>query len=178
MDEDSKLVQRFKSKDFTAFDEIFSRFYKPIFYYIYKMTYNTDIAEDITQDTFVKVYKALSNMDDSLKLSAWIYRIAHNACVDYLRKNKVSFELIDNIKEACSEVNEPEQGFINKELQLRIIKVMKRINSRYRSVLVMRDYNNLSYNEIACILKCSESAVKSLIHRARQEFQKVFAEVD
>ncbi len=178
MEEDIKLVSRFKNKDMAAYDEIFSKYYKPVSYYIFKMVYNKEIAEDITQDTFIKVYKALGNVDDNVRLSSWIYRIAHNACIDYIRKNKSTLELLDNAKEICDLNRGPEQQFMNKELHDKIVRVMGKINSRYRSVLILRDYNDLSYKDISIVLKCSESAIKSLIHRARLEFQKVFEAVD
>lgn len=177
VEEDIKLVKRFKDKDQTAFDIIFSKYYKQIYYFLYKMVYSTEVAEDIAQDTFIKVFKNLRGVDEKIKLSSWIYKIAHNTCIDYLRKNKVSFELIDNIKYEDIKENEPENNYMNKELHNRIIKVMLKLSRKYRTVLVLRDYNKLSYREISIILGCSESAVKSLIHRARQEFQKVFQEV-
>ncbi len=178
MSEEIRLVSRFKNKDMGAFDEIFTRFYKPIYYYVFKMVYSTETAEDIAQDTFIKVYKNLANIDEQIKLSSWIYKIAHNSCIDYLRKNKISFELIDNISYTDKEENEPENKYLNKELYSKIRAAMLKINSKYRAVLILRDYNGLSYKEISVILGCSEAAVKSLIHRARQDFQKIYKGVD
>jgi RNA polymerase sigma-70 factor (ECF subfamily) len=176
------LVKRFKSKDLKAFDEIFSAYYKPIYYFIYKMVHNTDTAEDITQDTFVKVYKGLSKAADDIKLSPWIYRIAHNACIDYLRKHKASLELIDNVnyEEDAQESkgsDNPEVSYLNIELRNKINKTMMKLNNRYKTVLILRDYNDLPYKDIGQILGLTEAAVKSLIHRARLEFQKIFKEL-
>lgn len=176
------LVRRFKGKDLQAFDEIFTIYYKPIYFFIYKMVYNVDTAEDITQDTFVKVFKGLSKVETDIKLSPWIYRIAHNACIDHIRKHKITFELLDNvnyendIKDIKGDDN-PEVNYINIELRDKINKVMMRLNNRYKTVLILRDYNDLSYKNIAEILGLSEAGIKSLIHRARQEFQKIFKEM-
>jgi RNA polymerase sigma-70 factor (ECF subfamily) len=178
MCEDEKLIARFKSRDISAFDEIFSKYYKPIYYYVYKMLYNSEVAEDITQDTLIKVYKNLSSVDETIKFSSWIYKIAHNSCIDYIRKNKINFELIDNVKYLDKEENEPENKYLNKEMHNKIKKVMLKIGSKYRAILILRDYNDLSYKEISVILGCSESAVKSLIYRARQEFQRTYKGVD
>lgn len=179
--DDSLLVKRFKSKDMEAFDQIFNKYHKSIFYYIYKMAFNTEVAEDITQDTFVKVYKHLSKADDDIKLSTWIYKIAYHTFIDYTRKNKVTFELIDNVEYEnpafTSNQDNPEATYLNVELRNKINKTMQKLNSRYKSVLTLREYNNLSYKEIAAILDLSETAVKSLIHRARLEFQKIFKEL-
>lgn len=176
------LVKRFKNKDLKAFDDIFSRYYKPIYYFICKMVHDKDTAEDITQDCFVKVFKGLSKVDDNIKLSPWIYRIAHNACIDYIRKHKSSFELIDNVdyEEDFQDVggeDNPEANYLNVELRNKIDKTMKKLNSRYKTIIILRDYNDMSYKDIGQILGLSESAVKSLIHRARLEFQKIFKEL-
>lgn len=176
------LVKRFKAKDLKAFDEIFTIYYKPIYFFIYKMVYNSDTAEDITQDTFVKVFKGLSKVENDIKLSPWIYRIAHNACIDHIRKHKITFELLDNVayendmKDIKGDDN-PEVNYLNIELRDKINKVMMRLNNRYKTVLILRDYNDLSYKDIAEILSLSEASIKSLIHRARLEFQKIFKEM-
>lgn len=183
MIEDDILVKRFKGKDLKAFDEIFNKYYKPIYYFIYKMVHNTDNAEDITQDTFVKVYKGLPKAADNIKLSPWIYRIAHNACIDYIRKHKASFELIENINyeddsQDGSDADNPEASYLNIELRKKINITLMKLNSRYKTVLILRDYNDFSYKEIGQILGLTEAAVKSLIHRARLEFQKIFKELN
>ncbi|OGO77734.1 MAG: hypothetical protein A2Y23_02210 [Clostridiales bacterium GWB2_37_7] len=165
-----------------AFDEIFAKYHKPIYYYIYKMVSSCEAAEDITQDTFVKVYKNLGKVDDSINLSPWIYKIAHNTFIDYTRKNKVRFEPLDNINYESHlldniKADNPETSYINMELRNKINRTMMKLNSRYKSVLILRDYNNLSYKEVGMILELKETAVKSLIHRARLEFQKIFKEL-
>jgi RNA polymerase sigma-70 factor (ECF subfamily) len=182
LSEDYELIKRFKNKDLKAFDEIFTRFHKPIYFFVYKMVHNTDTAEDIIQDTFVKVYKGLSKADDNIRLSPWIYRIAHNACVDYIRKHKTSYELLDNVnyeEEAQDSRGEdnPETNYLNIELRNKINKTMSKLNNRYKTILILRDYNDLPYKDIGQILGLSEAAVKSLIHRARLEFQKTFKEL-
>lgn len=183
MFEDDVLVKHFKSRDLKAFDDIFSKYYKPIYYFIYKMVHNTDTAEDITQETFVKVYKGLSKVEDNIKLSPWIYRIAHNACIDYIRKHKASFELIDNVNyeediQDRRSSDDPEANYLNAELRNKINMTMMKLNSRYKTVLILRDYNDLAYKDIGQILGLTEAAVKSLIHRARLEFQKIFKELN
>ncbi|MDF2840992.1 MAG: polymerase subunit sigma-24 [Clostridia bacterium] len=182
MDQDRQIIKRFKSKDRESFDEIFEKYYKPIYYFIYKMAYNSEAAEDITQDTFVKVYKNLDKVEDDIKLSPWIYKIAHNTFIDYTRKHKISYELIDNISYESELLNNnvsdnPEANYMNVDLKNKINRTMVKLNNRYKSVLILRDYNNLSYKEVALILNLTETAVKSLIHRARLEFQKIFKEL-
>ena len=182
MEDDCLLVKRFKSKDLKAFDEIFSKYYKLIYYYIYKMVFSYEAAEDITQDTFVKVFKSLGRAEENSKLSPWIYKIAHNTFIDYTRKNKVSMEFLDNVNYEnqlidSNDLENPEANYVNLELRDKINRTMFKLNSKYKSAIILRDYNNLSYKEIALILDLSETAVKSLIHRARLEFQKIYKEL-
>ncbi len=183
MEDEALLIKKFKSKDLAAFDMIFAKYYKPIYYFVFKMIHNAEVAEDITQDTFVKVYKNLTKVDESLKFSPWIYKIAYNTFVDYKRKHKVSFELLDNIhyentNQDTHHENNPEESMLNKELREKINRAFGKLNTRYRTALILRDYNKLSYKEVADVLELSEAAVKSLIHRARLEFQKIFKELE
>ena len=183
MEDELLLIRRFKNKDLTAFDILFSRYHKPIYYFIYKMIHNAEAAEDITQDTFVKVYKGLLRVEDNIKLSPWVYKIAYNAFVDYTRKNKICLELLDNMNyEDAGPDNKhesnPEASYLNKELRDKINRTIDRLNTRHKTALILRDYNNLSYKEVALVLELSETAVKSLIHRARLEFQKIFKELE
>jgi RNA polymerase sigma-70 factor (ECF subfamily) len=181
LDQDSLLVKRFKAKDLKAFDEIFALYNKQIYYYIYKLTSCSSTAEDITQDTFVKVYKGLSNTKEDIKLAPWIYRIAYNTFIDYTRRNKIKLEYLDGLdyddSQFKSSSGNPEESYMNTELRSKINKTMNKLNYRYKSILILRDYNNLSYKEIALVMDLTEAAVKSLIHRARLEFQRIFKEL-
>lgn len=183
MENDSILISRFKGKDLSAFDLLFSKYNRPIYFFIYKMVHNKEAAEDITQDTFVKVFKNLEKVEADIKLSPWIYKIAYNTFIDYTRKNRGNLELIDNLdydNEAQDNGNQsnPESNYLNKELRNKINKTMKMLSNRYKTVLILRDYNSLSYKEVGQVLELSETAVKSLIHRARLEFQKIFKELE
>lgn len=183
MQDDNILVSRFQNKDFKAFDEIFNKYYKPIYYFVFKMLHNSQSAEDVAQDTFVKVFKGLGRVPLEIKLSPWIYKIAYNTCIDYTRKSKNNLEYMENIDyntelQDDKREDNPEEHFSNKELSLKIQKTMHKLSARYKSVILLRDYNDLSYKEIAVVLELSETAVKSLIHRARLEFQRIFKEMD
>ncbi|KUO71420.1 MAG: hypothetical protein APF77_13475 [Clostridia bacterium BRH_c25] len=173
---ETELVRHFKNGDTDAFDVIYISYYKPVYYYINKLVNDKALADDLTQETLIKVLAGLKDADEEKKLSPWIYRIAHNTCVDYLRKNRVSFELIDNINYYDTEGNSPEYHFLNREKQDKIKEALLRISRKYQRALLLRDYKNLSYREIASLLKLNEATVKTLIHRARQQFQKEYAE--
>lgn len=176
MIEETKLIRLFKNGDSDVFNEIYASYYKPVYNYLYKLTRDKALAEDLTQDTLIKVLGNLKDADESRKLLPWIFRIAHNTCIDYYRKNRVSFELIDDIACKESEANCPEYIYLNKEKYYEIKKVLLMINQKYRTALLLRVFQNLSYREIASRLKLNEASVKTLIHRGRQQFRKIYAE--
>lgn len=174
---EAELVRHFKNGDTDAFDAIYASYYKPVYYYINRLVNDKTLADDLTQETLIKVLGGLKDADEEKNLSPWVFRIAHNTCVDYHRKNRVNFELIDNINCYDTESNSPEYSLLNREKQEMIKKAFNSIKKKYKTPLLLRDFRNLSYKEIASVLELSESTVKTLISRARQQFQKAYAEV-
>lgn len=177
MIEDALLVRLFKSGAPDAFDAIYGYYYRPVYNYINKMLKDEAQSDDLTQETLIKVFGGLKDVDENKRLSSWIFRIAHNTCVDYHRKNRVSFELIDNIDYQDMEDSCPENILLNKERQHKIKEALSAISRRYRRALLLRVFQDLSYREIAYKLKMNESTVKTLIYRGRQQFQKKYGEV-
>lgn len=175
--QEAELVKRFKNGDTDAFEAIYERYYQQIYYYIDKMLNDKSLADDLTQETLIKVLGGLKDADEEKNLSPWIFKIAHNTCVDYFRKSRFNFELIDNINCYEAEANSPEYHLLNKEKQNKIKEVLLRITGKYQKALLLRDFNDISYREIASLLMLNESTVKTLIRRARQQFQKAYAEV-
>ncbi len=92
--------------------------------------------------------------------------------MEFLDNVNYENQLIDS-----NDLENPEANYVNLELRDKINRTMFKLNSKYKSAIILRDYNNLSYKEIALILDLSETAVKSLIHRARLEFQKIYKEL-
>lgn len=177
MIEDAVLVKLFKDGISDAFNEIYIQYYKSVYNYINKMMKDTALADDLTQETLIKVLGGLMDADEKRSLSPWIFRIAHNTCVDYHRKNRASYELIEDIGYNGLAGSSPEHILLNKEKQLKVREALSMIGQKYRTVLLLRACKDLSYREIAVQLNINESTVKTLIHRGRQQLQKVYAEV-
>lgn len=159
-----------------AFEDIYSGYYKPVYGYISRLVRNSTLAEDLTQEAFIKVLGGLMDVDGNKKLSPWIFRIAHNTCVDYLRKNRLKFEPIDYISAYDMESNCPEYIILNREKQNKIKEILSLIGQRYSKALLLRAYWNLSYREIASQLQIKEAAVKTLICRGRRQFREKYAD--
>lgn len=168
------------------FNDLFSTYQKPIYNYVLRMVRDTDIAEDLTQEIFVKTYRNISSFRGESKISTWIYGIATNSCLDYFRtsdyKKGKDTDLLD---EAI--LNEETGGFdigrilsieedlIKSEMAGCIRDYVETLPEDYRTVLVLHDLEGFRNHEIAKILKCSLDTVKIRLHRARKKLQSILA---
>jgi len=189
---DEDLVARCKSelpRDTRSYEMLVQRHMNRVYSQVYQVVSNKEEAEDITQEVFVKVYNGLHKFEQQASFSSWLYRIAANSTLDALDKikrrpktvyagnsHKASEREEDNDplgSQATSEAG-PEESLIQAELRECIRGVLKKLDRDQARLLVMRDFNDLSYDEIAKALSASLSAVKMRIHRSRLAFQEVF----
>jgi RNA polymerase sigma-70 factor (ECF subfamily) len=177
--DEATWVERARQGDEAAFSAIYERYERPIYGLVYRLMGNPDDAFDITQDVFVKAYKALSKTSPDLNLSAWLHRIASNACMDVLRRRKLVRWLPwdpaehANITPAGDE-DEPERRLVGREIREQVQAVLNQMNERYRLCLVLREYQDLSCEDIAEVLGTSRQAVKSMLFRAREQFREIY----
>jgi len=165
-----------------TFDEIFRQYQHPIYNYVLRLMGNPEEAYDLTQDVFVKAFRAIDRTTPDLNVSAWLYRIATNACLDQLRRRRIirwqpldTFISVFHPSQVARE--NPERETIRKETAELVQKTLDRLNPKYRTCLVLREYQDLSCEEIAEILGTTRGAVKSLLFRAREEFRKIYASI-
>jgi RNA polymerase sigma-70 factor, ECF subfamily len=179
LDEDIKLMLDLKAGQKKAFDSILDKYEKPIINFIYRFTGIKEDAKDLAQDTFIKVYNAASNYTASARFSTWLYRIASNISIDYLRKRKTSgnpssldegFETENGkFKEQLADKNTRnalETAELN-EKDMEIQRALLSLPENQRAAIVLKIYEEKSYAEIASIMGVSLSSVESLIFRAR-----------
>jgi RNA polymerase sigma-70 factor (ECF subfamily) len=184
-DEESTWVERARQGDEVAFAAIYDRYQKPIYGLVYRLMGNPDDAFDITQDTFVKAYKGLNKIspDAELNLSAWLHRIASNSCMDILRRRKIvrwlpwDPEVHANITPA-RESDEPETNILAHETREHVQAVLNQMSEKYRLCLILREYQEMSCEEIAVVINVSRAAVKSLLFRAREQFREIYTEME
>jgi RNA polymerase sigma-70 factor (ECF subfamily) len=185
LSDESNWVARARQGDEVAFAAIYDRYQKPIYGLVYRLMGNPDDAFDITQDTFVKAYKGLNKLppDTELNLSAWLHRIASNSCMDVLRRRKIvrwlpwDPEVHANITPA-RESEEPEQKVLANETHEHVQAVLNQMSDKYRLCLVLREYQEMSCEEIAVVINVSRAAVKSLLFRAREQFREIYTEME
>ena len=164
-------------RDFTS---VFHEYQRPIFNYLLRMTQNTDLAEDLTQETFVRVYRGLSNFRGGAKLSTWIYRIATNVSFDHFRskssrQENVTVSMDDIVADKTGIPNKdsapPEQAVTQSEMSACVQRFIRDLPLNYRAVIILSDLQGLKNREIADVLDVSLDTVKIRLHRARKKLR-------
>lgn len=160
-----------------AFDEIYSCYYKQIFNYINGLVKDRSQAEDLTQDTLLKVFQSLKTVNEGRSLSPWIYRIARNTCIDYFRRKKPEYCLNEDVAFAVPEADCPEHIVLERETRDKLKAALGMMTMEYRRVLLLREYDSMSYRDIASRLDLKESSVKTMLHRGRRKLQELYLQV-
>lgn len=174
--EDNSLIGLVKSGQVEVYNEIVERYEKKLFSYIYRLVGNKEEAEDILQNVFVKAYRNIKSFDMGRKFSSWIYRIAHNEAINFLkRRNKrkfISWEDIVTSKdkiETKSEERSPIDLWIREESRLEVQKALGQLPEKYQKVLMLRYFSDKSYAQIGRIIKSPVNTVGTLINRAKKK---------
>lgn len=165
------------------FEELVRRYQRPITGYVYRMLNNYDASLDVTQEVFIKVYNSLEKYSAEYKFSTWLYRIAHNAAIDYMRRNSVNQQSLETenadgtyqLQIESSQPN-PEQLRERSEWRTEIDAVVKCLPPIYRELIVLRHTQDLSYDEIAEVTNLPLGTVKNRLFRAREMMREMFVE--
>ncbi len=183
MEENSReLVQRAKAGDEAAFESLVRLHEKMVYHLALRMTGNPEDAGDLTQEAFISAYRALSGFKEESSFSTWIYRLATNACIDFLRKEKRKrgIPLVaqsEDGEQRDLEIPDPGGNPVaeleKKELREAIHRGMERLSPEHKQVLVLREISGLNYLEIAETLGLEEGTVKSRIARARLRLREI-----
>lgn len=177
---DLELIGLMKKGNKNAYSHLTERYSKKLFTYIFHFVGDKNEAEDILQNVFSKTYKNLNRFDVSRKFSSWIYRIAHNESINFLkRRNKryiVSWEDIattkDKLDTATSE-EIPEEKWEHMEIVREIDEALEKLPPKYRQVLKLRYFQEYSYEEIGDILKKPINTIGTLINRAKRKLLEI-----
>ncbi len=176
---EAKIIAEVAKGNLSAFREIVERYQLPLLNYICRYTGDRAVAEDITQEVFLRVFKTAKEYRPLSSFKTWLFKIATNLCLNELRDNKIHRNTID-----IFELNEA--GFValaagrlsplreleNRELSSILMKAFKSLPENQRVALLLHKYSGFSYLDISQMMNCSISAVESLIHRARQSLRK------
>lgn len=182
---DHNLVVLARNGDHQAFRLLVERYQRKVYSVTYGMVRNPEDAMDLTQDAFIKAYRNLASFQGSSSFYTWIYRIAVNLCIDHLRKNGrvQSVDYDDKFKHDQDEVADgssllpsrlggnPEKAMGRKELIEQMQQALESLSPNHRTVILLREVEGLSYEEIAQVLDISKGTVMSRLHHARKNMQ-------
>ena len=174
---DADVMLRVKTGDDSAFEYLVQKYRRPMVSFMYRMTRNATVAEDLAQEVFLRVYRSRDNYEPSAKFTTWLYRIASNLAVNYARdtrheraENAVSIDEPDEDTGLTVDVpdNSPsaEEAILRRERMAAIRQRVQGLPERQRTAVIMHKYQQMDYRQIAEVLKLSESATKSLLFRA------------
>ena len=167
-----------------AHRELIKRYERPVFSLVFRLVQNRELAEDLTQDTFVKVLSHLDRYSADFKFSSWLFKIANNVAIDHLRKRQLDTLSLDGSPFATTEDTvegtrfdvddgreNPQEEMESKELGSAIEQAIRSLRPEYRSCILLRHIEGRSYEEIAGTLDIPVGTVKTYIHRARHKLQ-------
>ncbi|HWY76388.1 MAG TPA: sigma-70 family RNA polymerase sigma factor [Verrucomicrobiae bacterium] len=179
--EEASLVRRAREGDMSAYDDLVRRYQERIYATIYHMTSNHEDASDLAQESFIKAYQALHSFKGGSSFYTWIYRIAVNKTINFLkqRKNRAQMSLNDldfNAEHdpdlvALISDKTPRRDVGLAELQEKLNAAMQKLSEHHRLVVTLHDVQGLSHEEIAKIMECNIGTVRSRLFYARQQLQ-------
>ncbi|WP_082235726.1 RNA polymerase sigma factor SigW [Halobacillus massiliensis] len=176
-----KKIKELKKGDPSAFEDIVTFYQNKVYHICYRMVGISAEAEDLAQEAFIRAYTNIDRYDERRKFSTWLYRIATNLTIDWLRKRKPDYYLdaevkgtdgLDMYSQLAIDQALPEEEVESLELQNYIQNEMLALPPKYRSVIVLRYLDELSLQEIADVLEIPVGTVKTRVHRGREALRK------
>jgi RNA polymerase sigma-70 factor (ECF subfamily) len=182
---DVELVQAYRNGDVHAFEELHRRYVASIYRLVRRKLGDALLAEDIAQETFMKALRMMDRVDESFNFGGWVHTVARNLCYDELRRRQRDLradggdeegqedELMANLP-STAKAFDPVLVQESNETRRQVWVVAQRLPEKYRLVLTLRELQDMSYRQIAKTLKMSESAVETLLYRARLRFKEEY----
>ena len=177
--QERQLIECAAAGDAVAFEKLVTQYEKLVYSVAFRMTGNREDALDLSQDTFVKVWKSLTFFKFESSFSTWIYRIAGNVCLDFLRRQKRTQSLTVSEDEVQLDVpddqHDPERMTLEQDAEAELTEALASLEPEYRAALTLRAVAGMSYQEIADALDVQPGTVKSRISRGREHLRKKLA---
>jgi RNA polymerase sigma-70 factor (ECF subfamily) len=183
-DSDESLMLRYRDGDVRAFEVLVSRHRKPIYNFILRFVRDQEHAEDVMQETFLRLIKSADGYERQAKFTTWLYTIARNLCVDASRRAKhrkaASLDAPSSADEDAAPLIEMmadgqanvDRKAINRELAIRMRKAIDALPEEQREIFILREVSDLQFNEIAVIIGCPENTVKSRMRYALEKLRE------
>lgn len=180
-EEEKLLIDQAKHGNNKAFEQLYNNYYRLIRYIIYDAIKDEEATADLVSVTFTKAFQRLNYFVDSISFEAWLKTIAINTVIDYIRKNKnqqnnISINNEENVIQITTD-NNPETDFIKSE-SIDILRIaLTRLRSKYRNLLELRYFSNLSYEELSATLNIPIGTVKSDLNKAKHRLKYYFQKI-
>lgn len=166
--EQEQLVKQCKEGNISSFERLVNQYNTRVSNIIYQMLGSSSDVDDLAQEVFIKIYQHIKYFKEESKFSTWLYRITVNTVIDYFRKQKhrktVPLDEIEPVPAA--------EKKDNSELKKLLQEEIKKLPVKYRTILILKDIEGLSYNEISKVLKCRIGTVESRLFRAREALRE------
>ena len=182
---DNEIIELTRKGDRVAFTQLMEKYQNQVFNISYGFLSDYDDASDATQEVFIKVYRSIASFKGQSSFITWLYVICRNVCNDILRKRQrrgVSVSIYsdnedeDYVKEIKSDAPSPDEMVEQSEREMAVREAINMLKPEYKEVIVYSDMQQLSYDEVAQILKCPVGTVKSRLNRARAALRKNLAD--
>ncbi|MBQ9920763.1 MAG: sigma-70 family RNA polymerase sigma factor [Clostridia bacterium] len=185
--DEKELVESALKGDSEAFGGLVALYEKRIYSFALGMLSDPDDAFDVSQDTFLKAYRSLNSFKGESSFYTWLYAICRNCCYDYIKqrsrrmKKNISLSEYENdddgaMVEIPDTASQPDLVLEKKQAREKIIEAVASLPEKHREIIVLRDFEDLSYEQIAEALDISEGTVKSRLSRARMKLQAILAD--
>lgn len=183
--EDLKMVERIQNGDKDAFKDLVEKYQRKVYAICYGMLKDSESSMDVSQEVFIKVYRYIDKFNQKSSFYTWLYRITVNMCIDHIRKNgkvqKVEYD--DRLSHDGESEGEdyilpsrlgihPDRVYGRKELRQKMLEALESLGEKHRTILILREVEGLSYDEIADVLNISKGTVMSRLYHARRYFQE------
>lgn len=176
---DRELLEKMQDpeKRNAGVSQFIRQFQKPVYYYIRRMVLSHDDADDLTQTVFIKAWKGLDGFRGDSKLSTWLYRIAHNESVSFLRSSRRIMDVdIADVEYALGSALQSDVLYSGDDIQVKLQMAIATLPEKQKSVFIMRYYDELKYEEMSEITGTSVGALKASYHHAVQKIESFLAE--
>jgi len=180
---EAEIIEKLKQEDESAFRELVDIYRQMVVNTCFGLLHNTDDAEDVAQDVFIEVFRSVKNFRADAEISTWLYRIAVNRSLNFIRDNKKRkwFQSFDDVVESKKEMliplhlqstDDPESELEKSQRALILHEAIDSLPKNQRVAFTLNKYEDLAYREISEVMNLSLSSVESLIHRAKKNLQK------
>jgi RNA polymerase sigma factor (sigma-70 family) len=174
---DNRLMEDVKEGRVEKMAVLFEKHHISLFNFFMRLTGNRNISEDLVQEVFMRMLKYRSTYQGRSKFTLWMYQIARNAHIDFLRKKKDTLPLDEQWSEPITTENSPEGKLEGGQEVILLRQALAQLPLKKREVLILSRYQNLKYKEIAELMDCHIGTVKAHVHRAIKELGKIYFEI-